>query len=72
MGNAQLLDIEHFCTDPGKFGPLSVDPTFNLGDFNVTVTSYRNLLLENRRSSKNPIMVGPMLIHRKKLFLLLR
>ena len=66
--NAQLLDIEHFCTDPIKFGPFSVDPTFDLGDFNVTVTSYRNLLLQNRRSRKNPVMVGPMLIHRRKLF----
>ena len=65
---AQLLDIEHFCTDPIKFGPFSVDPTFDLGDFNVTVTSYRNLLLQNRRSRKNPVMVGPMLIHRRKLF----
>lgn len=58
--NAQLLDIEHFCTDPTTFGPLSVDPTFDLGDFNVTVTSYRNLLLKNRRTHKNPVMVGPM------------
>ena len=66
--NAQLLDIEHFCTDHITFGPLSIDPTFNLGDFNVTVTSYRNLLLENRRTRKNPVMVGPMLIHRRKLF----
>ena len=33
--NAQLLDIEHFCTDHNTFGPLSIDPTFNLGDFNA-------------------------------------
>lgn len=66
--NAQLLDIEHFCTDPLTFGPLSVDPTFDLGDFNVTVTSYRNLLLRNRKTRKNPVMVGPMLIHCRKLF----
>ena len=66
--NAQLLDIEHFCTDPVTFGPLSIDPTFNLGDFNVTITSYRNLLLKNRRTCKNPVMLGPMLVHRRKLF----
>ena len=66
--NAQLLDIEHFCTDPHIFGPLSIDPTFDLGDFNVTVTSYRNLLLQNRKTRKNPVMLGPMLIHRRKLF----
>ena len=32
----QLSDIDRFCTDPASFCPLSVDPTFNLGDFSVT------------------------------------
>lgn len=43
----QLTDIERFCTNSEKFCPLSVDPTFNLGDFSVTVTSFRNLFLDN-------------------------
>jgi len=51
-----------------NFCPISVDPTFDLGDFSVTVISYRNLLLKNRRTGKNPVMLGPMLVHRKKLF----
>ena len=63
--NAQLLDIEHFCTDHTV---LSVDPTFNLGDFSLTVTSYRNLLFKNYRTKNHPVMIGPMLVHRKKLF----
>lgn len=66
--NSQLFDIERFCTDPGVFTPLSVGPTFNLGNFSVTVTSYRNLLLKNKRTKKNPVMIGPMLVHRRKLF----
>lgn len=66
--DAQLCDIERFCTNPAMFCPLSVDPTFNLGDFSVTVTSYRNLLLKNPRTGKNPVMIGPMLVHRRKLF----
>ena len=66
--NAQLFDIEWFCTDPLAFSPLSVDPTFDLGDFSVTVTSYRNLLLKSCGTGQNPVMIGPMLVHRRKLF----
>lgn len=36
----QLADIVRFCTDPNNFEILSADPTFNLGKFNVTVTTY--------------------------------
>ena len=63
--NFQLFDIERFCTDHVTFTPLSVDPTFELGDFSVRVTSYRNLLLKNRATSRNPVMIGPMLVHRR-------
>lgn len=62
--DCQLSDIERFCTDPARFCPLSVDPTFNLGDFSVTVTSFCNLLLKSQRTGKNPVMIGPMLVHR--------
>ena len=71
--NSQLADIERFCTDYDTSYPLSVDPTFDLGDFSVTVTSYRHLLLQNRRNTANsPVMIGPMigpmLVHRRKFF----
>ena len=45
-----------------------MDPTFNLGDFSVTVTSFRNLLLKNQTTGKHPVMIGPMLVHRRNLF----
>jgi len=64
----QLSDIERFCTSPEKFCPLTVDPTFNLGDFSVTVTSFQNLLLVHQRTNKHPVMIGPMLVHRRKMF----
>ena len=32
----QLDDIERFCTCPDEFCVATVDPTFNLGDFDVT------------------------------------
>ena len=44
--NWSLNDIERFCTKQQHCTTLSVDPTFNLGDFFVTVTTYRHLLLK--------------------------
>ena len=41
----QLNDIECFCTNPSQFAILGIDPTFNLGEFDLTVTTYRNLLI---------------------------
>lgn len=66
--NSQLFDIQWSCTDSINFSPISVDPTFDLGNFCVTVISYRNLILKNRKTGKNPVMLGPMMVHRRKLF----
>ena len=57
--NRQINDIARFCTDPTEFRPIYVDATFNLGQFNVTIISYKHLLLENRRDGKHPTLVGP-------------
>ena len=64
----QLLDIERFCYDPFKFFIVGVDPTFNLGDFNATPMIYRHLLLEDTKSHKPPLVLGPLLIHHRKQF----
>ena len=45
---------------------LGIDPTFHLGEFSVTVTTYRHLQLIERRTRKPPVLLGPMLIHQKK------
>jgi len=62
----QLEEIEHFCTNPQKFSILTADPTFNLGHFNLTVTTYRHLKLLTRREDKHPIMIGPLLVKGKR------
>ena len=49
--NWSLDDIDRFCTK-GQCTVLSVDPTFNLGAFDATVTTYRHLLLTNSRGKK--------------------
>ena len=62
----QLMDIERFCT--GDFtSVLSIDPTFNLGPFYVTPTTYHNLLVTTKNAN-HPILLGPILIHQTKTF----
>ena len=63
----QLLDLERFCCDPFNFCICGIDPTFNLGEFSVTPMVYRHLLLENPQTGRSPILIGPMLIHSRKL-----
>ena len=64
----QLLDLEHFCCNAAHYSILTVDPTFSLGDFDVTPTTYRHLLLCSKRTSKPPVILGPTMIHYRKNF----
>ena len=64
----QLFDVQRFCCDPQQFSILTVDPTFSLGDFDVTPTTYRHLMLLSKRTNKPPVMLGPIMIHYKKTF----
>ena len=56
-----LNDLARFCTAAENFSILGVDPTFNLGEFDVTVTTYRHLMLQpqSKSSENSPVMVGP-------------
>lgn len=62
----QLNDLDRFCTHENEYSILGVDPTFNLGEFSLTVTTYRHLMLESRRTGKPPVLLGPMFAHQKK------
>ena len=61
----QLNDLERFCANNHSFSVLSVDTTFNLGDFYVTPTTYRHLMLEDAQSGKHPAIIGPVLVHQQ-------
>ena len=61
-----LNDLSRFCTNDSKFSVLGVDPTFSLGDFDVTVTAYKHLMVSSCMDSKPPTMIGPMFVHVKK------
>ena len=65
-----LHDLAQFCTNPKNFSILGVDPTFDLGDFDVTVTTYCHLMLELKGSShpKHPVFLGPLFVHLRKNF----
>ena len=64
-----LDDIVRFCTSTTSFSILGVDPTFNLGAFDVTVTTYRHLLLTTKDDAhKHPVLIGPLFVHVKKDF----
>ena len=63
----QLQDLKQFCAST-NFGVniMGVDPTFDCGDFDLTVTTYSHPLLLSKRTGKHPIVVGPMFVHRNK------
>ena len=60
----QLQENEKFCTN--FFTIFSADPTFNLGNFNLTGTTYRNLKVVTRKEGHHPIMIGPLLLSQTK------
>ena len=45
---------------------MQIDPTFRLGPYECTPISYRNIRLKRKRTGKNPLRLGPVLIHYRK------
>ena len=66
----QLYDLDRFCANRGSTNTsvLGVDPTFNLGEFYVTVTTYENLMLTNQKTGKHPVFIGPMLVQQRRTY----
>ena len=66
----QLADVVRFSTNPNNFGILGVGPTFHLGKFNLTVPTYTNFLVVDRKTRKHPVMIGPlfMILHQAKTY----
>ena len=62
----QLNDLKRFCCSPLEYRPFTVDPTFDIGPYNVTPITYQHLLLGNRRDGSHPFLIGPVLLHEKK------
>ena len=68
MIDCQLADMEHFLVNDQNYGILTVDPTYNLGQFYVTATTYPHLMLQDVTSQKHPSILGPVLVHQRMDF----
>ena len=67
--DSQIADMERFLSSSSDVhGILTVDPTYNLGEFYVTPTTYPHLMLEDVITGKPPSLLGPLLIHQKMAF----
>jgi hypothetical protein len=62
----QLNDLERFCCNQNQFCIMGIDATFNLGEFLVTIITYRHLLLHDISNNKSPVMIGPAIVHQTK------
>ena len=64
----QIDEMIKFLTDPKEISVFGIDPTFNIfnEDLSLTVTSFRNLKLVNKKTGKPPVFIGPVFIHQKK------
>ena len=62
----QFDNIVTFCCQSSCFSVFGVDATFELGDFYVTLTTYRNLFLTSAYASKPPVLLGPAFIHMER------
>ena len=67
-----LDNLVRFCTNSSQPSILTFDPTFSLGAFDVTVSTYKHPLLvfrnPNEHTSRYPSLLGPILIHQRKQF----
>ena len=64
----QLDDMVRFLTSNHDFGILTVDTTYNLGDFYVTPITYPHLMLQDVKTGKAPLLLGPVLVHQSTSF----
>ena len=58
-----LNDVVRFCTTPGELCVFGIDPTFNLGKFYVTVTTFAYTHVVNKSTGKSPTFLGPIFVH---------
>ena len=62
----QLNILTNFSTSEIDFCTVQIDPKFRLGPYECTPISYRNLTMKRKRTGKNPLRLGPVLIHYRK------
>ena len=63
---ASKRQLVMFCCQPTQFSVFEIDATFDLGDFYVTLTTYKNPSICNHRTKSNPVFLGPAFIHMER------
>ena len=70
-----VLGTEIMCQDIARFScsaklshPISIDPTFNMGQYEVTPVVYKHLFLTSKQYGQSPVFLGPTMLHHKKNF----
>jgi hypothetical protein len=66
--NSQLENLVRFCTSSFEYSVMTIDPTFSLGGFDVTLTTFRHLFLQSKRYKHPPVFVGPACVHYRETF----
>lgn len=66
--DTQLQNVVRFCANQGPHCILGIDPTFNMGKFYVTVTTFAYMHVVKKGTMVAPTFFGPMFIHTEKTF----
>lgn len=64
--NEQIKDIIEECCKLNSATIVSIDTTFNIGDFYVTSTTYQSSKFSNADTRKRANLPGPAMLHAKK------
>lgn len=59
-------DLSRFCTSDKLSHPISLDPTFNFGRYEVTPITYKHLFLKCKRTGLPLSFLGPTALHYSK------
>ena len=66
--DSQLKNLVRFCTNPGASCIMGIDPTFNMGKFYVTITTFTYSQVANKNTKKSPTFFGPMFVSTEKTY----
>lgn len=61
----QMQDMVRFLTCTHHFSVMTMDTTYKLGEFYVTPMTYHHLMVEDTKTKRHPVMLGPLLVHQK-------
>ena len=66
-----LTDMAHFATIGIQIppSPIPCDTTFNIAEYKVTLTAYRNMTVTRKDSGNHPWFPGPGMFHRRERYI---